>query len=366
MLYSKRFALFNNTNKVITLLSIQFSRYFLVYIDKMNLLRRHIVTTLFWISALTLLSQWDCPHTLFWTAKGIHNPAFNNDTRHATFNAGYTLHWQGIEDAPKELYLSAITPIQLWNLNHNAGITIRNIAMVQERNTLTAGTYALTHERNNNRFTIGIEAGMIELNFDPASWQPRPDSTNTDSDSPTLSNQLIANPTEKKTFNLSAGIAWQTSRFYTGIAARNITQPRYYYLDKTAIDETTSPDSTYTKIPLTVNFIAAYNIPLFHTLFEVEPMLYLQATDKAYYSQLALQLIYNKKYHVGGVWKGNKGYALFVGLKLMDMQLNYAYDIHQRGIGLQSNGTHQISFSYLLPADWTRRKPQPHKSIRLL
>ena len=332
----------------------------------MNRYKRHITLLLLWLITLALFSQWDQPHTLFWTSKGIHNPAFNNDNRHATFHAGYTLHWQGIEDAPKELYLSAVTPLQLWNLNHNAGITLRNLSMGQERNTLTAGTYTLTLQRGNHQYSVGIEAGRLDLNFDPASMQLRPDSTSNDTDFPALTNQLIANPVDKKVFHLSAGVAWQTPRFYAGLAARNITQPRYYYVDKTSTGETTSPDSTYTKVPLTLNFITAYNIPLFHTLFEIEPMLYLQATGQAYYSQVALQLSYNQKYHLGGVWKGNKGYALFAGLNLMDMQLNYAYDHHQRGIGQPSNGTHQISLSYRFPASWTQRKPQPHKSIRLL
>ena len=95
-------------------------------------------------------------------------------------------------------------------------------------------------------------------------------------------------------------------------------------------------------------------------------MFFYQTNGTDVYKSFAVQIAYDEKFSAGGAWKGNDGYALFAGVKLMDIELNYAYDIYQSGIGKESNGSHEISFRYHFPIDFKHRKPQPHKSIRLL
>lgn len=326
----------------------------------MTKLRLYILLLLFVSCPVLIYGQWDIPYSQFWMAKSYLNPAFGGKAEQIDLAGGYKMLWSGIEDAPRQLHFSAVTPVDLLGLRHHAGIMVSNVSVGNERNSILSGIYNYKFKIGASTLALGIEAGVYELNFDASIYALQQDSIHGNLD------KIVVNPADKKTFNLNAGIAWQTQRFFAGIAAKHITQPRYYYVDQIGTATDVSADSTYAKIPVTYNFVAGYNIKLFDTLFEMQPMVFGQTDGTNIYRHAAILLAYDKKFSIGISWMGNDGYAVFGSLRLWDIEVGYAYDIYKSGIGKESNGSHELTFRYHFPFDLNHKKPQPHKSIRLL
>lgn len=323
----------------------------------------HITLWLLFVTTPFVFGQWDIPYTQFWQTKNLYNPAFVGQKKHVELSGAYKLLWTGIDNSPKQLYVSAVTPIEFLGMQHTVGIIMSNVSMGSEHNSQFSGQYNYVWDTGRSRFAVGIEAGMLNINFDESSYTLKPDTTQDNK------MQLTVNPVDKKTFNINAGISWHTDRFFAGVAARHINQARYYATDITGTTDSenaTPSDSAYSKIPISYNFMTGYNIRLFHTLFEVQPMFFFQTDGTHSYRHIAMQTAYNRRFFLGAMWKGNSNYAFFAGVRFLNLELNYAYDLHQTGIGKESNGSHEISFRYNFPVELRYKKPQPHKSIRLL
>lgn len=326
----------------------------------MKKLKLHILLSLLLIVHMGAYGQWDIPYTQFWMTKSYFNPAFGGKVEQIDLEGGYKMLWSGIEDAPRQLYFSAVTPVDFLGLRHNAGIIVSNVSVGNERNSILSGIYNYKFKIGASTLSLGIEAGIYELNFDASTYTLQQDSVHGNPD------KIVVNPVDKKMFNLNAGIAWQTQRFFAGVAAKHITQPQYYYMDKIGAAADVSADSTFTKMPVTYNFITGYNIKLFDTLFEIQPMIFGQTDGTNIYRHAAILIAYDKKFSVGVSWKDNDGYAFFSGLMFQDVEVGYAYDVYKSEMGKKSNGSHELTFRYHFPFNLKHRKPQPHKSIRLL
>lgn len=326
----------------------------------MRTLKLNIVVFALFACQAWIHAQWDMPYSQFWLAKGYYNPALGGDSENIQLSGGYKYLWSGIEDAPRQFYLSATTPVLFFGMNHQVGVVASNVSLGSERNSLLGGQYALGRQMGKGRFTIGIQAGVRELNFDESSYALQLDSTKGNRQ------RIVANPVDKRTFDLNAGISWTTDRLFAGVAAMHVNRPGFYYMDKSGTAEGLSADSTFSKIPLAYNLMAGYNIQLFHTLFELQPMLFIQTDWTWSATRAALQITYDKKYSVGASSSGNEGYTLFARWRFQEMELGYAYDAHRSGMGKESNGSHEITLRYRFPMDLSGRTPQPHKSIRLL
>ncbi len=95
-------------------------------------------------------------------------------------------------------------------------------------------------------------------------------------------------------------------------------------------------------------------------------MIFVQTDLKKTQLQTAFRMIYDEKYSLGASWRSRQGYSFFAGVVVQDIGISYAYDLHTSGIGKESGGSHEIAFSYRLSFDLFNKKPQPHKSVRLL
>lgn len=309
---------------------------------------------------IMIFGQWDIPYSQFWMSKGYLNPAFSGSDDRVDISGAYKMLWMGVEDAPRQLFLSAVTPVDFLGSRHHVGLGLSNVSVGNERNSLLSGKYSYRFKIGTSSLAIGLEAGVYELNFDASSFRFQQDSIKGDFE------KVAVNPVDKKTFNLNAGVSWQTKQFFAGISAKHLTQPRYYYVDKigTAVDA--SADSTFAKIPLTFNFIAGYNIKLFDTLFEIQPMVFAQTDGINIYRNAAIKLAFDEKISIGASWRDKDGYAFFGGFKFQDVEVGYAYDIYKSSIGKESKNSHELTLRYHFPFDLNHKKTQPYKSIRLL
>lgn len=304
-------------------------------------------------------AQWDVPFSQFWTAKTYYNPSFAGETDKIEISGIYKYQWANIENAPKHIFLSANMPIEFLGLRHSVGLLTYSNAVGNERNALFAVQYAFKQRVSKGMFNLGIQAGMYEINFDAASLFLTVDSTR--------NNKKIikAHPTDKKTFDLNAGISWTSKNFHIGAAATHINQPTFFSMNTLSDSGSTINDSTFSKIPISYNFMSGCNITLIYPL-EIQPALFVQTNFSDTRLQTVLRGVYNKKYSAGASWNNKEGYSFFAGAVIEDIEIGYAYDLYTSGIGKESGGSHELSVRYRFPIDLFKKSPMPHKSIRLL
>lgn len=305
-------------------------------------------------------AQWEAPFGQFWTVKNYYNPSFAGETDKVQVSGIYKYQWVGITDAPKHIFLSADMPIEFLEMKHGIGIQTYSNAIGNERNSLFAAQYTFKQKIGKGVLNIGIQAGMNELNFDASSVRLTIDSTQNNRKT------IKANPTDKKTIDLNAGISWSSKNFHIGVAAMHINQPTFYSMNTFSDSGSTINDSTFSKIPISYNFMIGCNITAFHPLFEVQPMVLVLTDLHDTRLRTALRMVYDKKYSAGVSRNGKEGYSFFAGAVVQDIEIGYAYDLYTSGIGRESGGSHEVSVRYRFPIDLFKRKPMPHMSIRLL
>lgn len=322
--------------------------------------RRFLYLFLLCLWLFNVQAQNEVTFSQVWLNKTFYNPSFAGNSDKIQISGAGKYMWTGIENSPKQIYLSADMPVEFMGLNHGIGLSTYQTSIENKRNSLFAAQYVLKLKLGKGSVNIGVQAGLLELNFDPSSTQLTSDTTRNNQKT------LKTNPvTDKKALDLNAGVSWTSPKFFIGAAVNHVTQPSFFALPIVHSNNETVNDSTLSRIPLSYNFMTGYNITRFYPL-EIQPMFFAKTHDEDFYFQTALRMVYNKKYSVGASWNGNNGYSFFAGIQFGDLEVGYAYDLLTSGIGKESNGNHEIGIRYLLPIELWNKKPKPHKSIRLL
>lgn len=321
--------------------------------------RRILFLILLLFLAIQTQAQWEAPFSQFWTAKSYYNPSFAGETDKVQISGVYKYLWAEVTDAPKHIFLSADMPIEFLGMKHGVGIQTYSNAIGNERNSLFAIQYTSKQKVGRGVLNIGIQVGMNKLNFDAGYVRLAIDSTQNNRKT------IKTNPTDKKTIDINAGISWTSKNFHIGVAAMHINQPTFFTMNTLSDSGNAINDSTFSKIPISYNFMSGCNITLFYPL-EIQPALFVQTNFSDTRLQTVLRGVYNKKYSAGASWNGKEGYSFFAGVIVQEIEIGYAYDLYRSGIGKESSGSHEVSVRYRFPIDLFKRKPMPHKSIRLL
>ncbi len=335
----------------------QFFRRFSV-IQIMEKRRFYWILLLHFCCLLHLQAQWDDSPGQYWVLKSYFNPSFAGETEAISATALYRYGWTGIENAPRQFYLTANMPFDFFGKRHGAGLTISNETVGTLRNSLLAAQYSFKKELGNGFLNIGLQAGVYDLHFDAGSKTIFEDSLQ-------YSRGILrVNPADKQVVDFEAGISWTAKSFYAGLSVMHLLQPRFYaHNDSLSAD--LQSDSTRSFIPRAYNLMIGCNIKLIHPL-EIEPMVWVEVNPKRIEAQATLLLKYDKKFSGGASWKMNDGFFFFAGTTLYDVEIGYAYGAHTVGAGQNSSGSHALYLRYYFPLDYFQPKKQPHKSIRLL
>ncbi len=321
----------------------------------------------FFLSVLFLLvcgqatkAQGEMPFAQFWTARTYYNPSFAGETEKIRLSGIYRYEWSRLQNAPQRVFLSADMPMEFLGMQHGIAVLTHAHSVGNKRNNLFAIQYAYKYLMGKGALNIGIQAGMQQMNFDPASLRIITDSTQNNRKT------VAFNGTEKNVPIFNAGVSWTSQELFIGAAAININAPRFYAAGDSVASSPLLNDSTLSRLPLSYNFSAGYNIRLLNSLIQIQPMIFVQTDLKKTQLQTAFRMIYDEKYSLGASWRSRQGYSFFAGVVVQDIGISYAYDLHTSGIGKESGGSHEIAFSYRLSFDLFNKKPQPHKSVRLL
>lgn len=316
-------------------------------------------------------AQWDVSYSHYWVTRSYTNPSFAGEKEAIRATALYRYPWSGIKQAPQYVFIAADMPFELLRKRHGIGLTAHSETVGSLRNSLLTAQYSFKKEIGNGFLNLGLQVGAHELTFDAGSRQFITDTLTS------TAGRFQVTTTDKKLFDLGAGISWTSPSFFAGFSLLHINQPLFPIFNQDISSEnpndlslipTESVDSLRSSVPRSYNFMAGYNIRLFRSL-ELQPIVWLQNSPDETKIQSTLRLEYDKKFSGGASWRKDHGWVLFAGVAFKGVELGYAYDLYTKGFGKSntgSKGSHEVYLRYEFPLEYFKPKQPPRKSIRLL
>lgn len=303
-----------------------------------------------------LRAQWDAPVTRYWTVKGHYNPAFAGGSEMIDVSMLYRYQWAGIQHAPRRVILNGHMPVYFLNRRHGAGVTAYSLTAGNLRNSLLAAQYSYILPTRNGNLHFGLQAGILDLAFDESSARI------TGGENDGAQPSYIVEGVQRQLADLGAGIAWLGRNGYAGLSLLHLNEPSFFALSD-SLD--VQSDTARSSIPRAIHLMAGYNIRLTRSL-AIEPMVWVQVRNGHTELQTALRTLITDRFSGGLFWRSGDGYGFFAGTTFEGIEFEYGYDLHTRGMGKQSRGSHELTLRYRFPVGQIQAKRQPQKSIRLL
>lgn len=294
--------------------------------------------------------------------KPIINPAFVGAEK--TINAYFMNRAQFAgfgEHKPVTSVFGVETPVDILGTKSGLGLVIINDAKGFINDVKVSLKYAYHHQLQSGKVSGGIDLGFNNISIAEPIWIPTEEGS-VDSD------PAIPNALSELAFNLGAGFYYETTEYFIGLSATNLTSPEIFDPET----EQTTWAVTYYAPHFYLS--GAYNIALPDPLFDLQPAFLLSTDLTSTKLDLNATMLYNKKYWAGlGLrvtpYKARFGQYIssvniLGGIMLINgLNLGYAMDLNLTN--LQGGATsHEILVTYSFNLEGKR--DQKYKSVRYL
>jgi type IX secretion system PorP/SprF family membrane protein len=183
-------------------------------------------------------------------------------------------------------------------------------------------------------------------------------------------NSDLSLPTEnakKGTFDLGAGVFYNTEKLYMGISATHIfTGNLNFKSSKTSGSTSTATDlATYYYVPH-IYITAGYAYQLGNPMLELVPSFFIESVGSITTINLNTNLVYNNRLWGGLSYRAGSVFTGLFGLELAEgIRFGVAYDYETSDIGKVSSGSLEVIVIYSFKLK-KEKLPQRYKSIRFL
>lgn len=297
-----------------------------------------------------LLSQQD-PMTSNWQqTKGLYNAGTVGSHEQLYITALYRQQWIGIQGAPANMTLFADAPLSFLGRKHGVGVAIVGQKKGLFVNTDFKAQYAFQLKLLGGSLAIAIEAGLFNSAFDGTKVFI-PDGEGLNPSDPAIPTAQVSG----RAFDTGAGIYFTHRRFYLGIAAKHLLQPRV-------------PLGTnhYLRLVRSYNAMAGYNITPRNSLFSWHPSVLAVTDFNAYRIDIGLTVAFAERYFAGVMYRPNNAAGFSIGAKWGKIRIGYAFEMPISELARGNYGTHELVVSYSMPINPKKDKGLKQKSIRLL
>ncbi len=298
----------------------------------------------------TVYSQWDAQLSQYWRMKNFYNPAFIGETNNMESSMMQRRQWVGFTNAPVASIVSLNMPVNFLGKEHGVGMIVTNEEVGLFSNTYTLGQYTYKFKFKNNKFLhIGIQGGLMNIDFDAAQIHiPQ-------SDYHTQEDPAIPTAGGSKRIDMGLGVAWIAPNYYVGLSATHLWEPSFELNDEL---------SSY--VPRSYFLMGGYNIKLGNPLIELQPSAFVKTDAVTYQVDITAKMEYNKMFNGGISWRKGEGFVFLLGVKIRNIDAGYSYDLATNSIlSSASNGSHELFIRYSIPLQ-KKREPGTTKSIRIL
>lgn len=301
-----------------------------------------------------LSAQLDVHFSQYWNVTGYYNPAWAGATDKLNVTGIYAMQFTGFDRAPRTMYFGADLPFQLFNKNQGVGIGFFNDVAGLFRNQRLWLQYAYQAKIKKGRLGIGVQAGMIDLSFDPKDL----DLGEGGEDDPAFPAQQQSGTG----VDLAIGGYYSHPQFYVGFSGQHLTAPTIEFIS----DQ--EGKTTEIKIKPMLYFTGGYNIKTRNPLIFIQPSLFVQSdftstrvdlTGRAFYS------FNGRTFNAGLTYSPTTSVTFSLGAKIQSITVGYAYEMYTSQIGA-AHGSHELAVSYAMDINLFKKSKNLHKSIRIL
>lgn len=282
------------------------------------------------------------------------NPAYAGTNGNINITALHRQQWVGFDGAPLSTVVSADAPINLLGLRQGVALSVMDDRLGFYNNFAARVAYAYHISLGTNNLSIGIDAGVYNSSLSP-SWEI-PESSN---HTPVASDPSIPTQGNDMAFDLSAGIYFNTPRFYAGVSSTHLNQADINF------QEAAAP-----QLKRHYYFTSGYRLQ-FASMpqWEFIPSTFVKFDGAASQINFNTNIVYNRKLWVGATYRLGDDFSAvvtMVGIEMTNgLKLGYAYDIFTSKTNTYNKGSHEIMLNYSI--NISRHKTQPkYKSVRFL
>jgi type IX secretion system PorP/SprF family membrane protein len=276
----------------------------------------------------------------------FENPALSGSKEGIRTTANFRYQWTGFTGAPITTNVGADMPLPL--KNSGGGILLQHDRTGAYSFTALKFSYAYTQNLGSLKLSAGFNAGLVNAVLDGSKLTtPQGDFSG---NNPNLNDDYLS--TEKMSSfrpDLGLGIALRNDDFFVGVSVSNLAN---FSNEIKGTNASFSPDfGRYFTVHGGVKF------PLGQK-FSIEPNFLLKSDLNNWQTDISVVTTYNNLLSFGLGVRGYNNKSLesllaLVRIRVMKgMNFGYSYDANLGVLNQVSNGSHEISLSYLIPKKW--------------
>lgn len=267
------------------------------------------------------------------------NPAVSGTEDYIDIKAGYRLQWVGVENAPKNYYVSAHAPINKLHSSHNGKRA--NKKMLDHHSfggmfngqtagplTRTAGygSYAYHLPLDPKHFlSMGIMAGAVQYSLTPSFGVGQ------QADDPAITNFSVTRP------DASIGLWFYSYDYFAGVSTAQIFDNKI---------NTNVADGLNATLNRHIYFTGGYGISL-DKFVKVIPSTLIKYSNKVLQADINCKLKYQGKYWLGGSYRHNDAMVVMAGcLVARQVDLGVSYDITTSKLKSYTGSTYEFVLGY--------------------
>lgn len=313
-----------------------------------DILRSGTLLLLIWgVGCLCASAQQEPAFAHYFELEPQFNPAAAGRSDQLSINAAYQSHASGFDNAGGTMYAGADIAFLIGSTRHGVGALFQNDEIGFFSHKRFALQYSYHFALFGGRLSVGVEADMMNETVDGSKADLA------DANDPAIPSSAVSG----SKFDASAGLYYKRGAFYAGLSALHLTAP------KVLLGETNEID-----IRRHYYFTTGYNIRTRNPLFSIAPSAILRYDGVDFRADITARLLYQrdeKRLYAGASYSPQHSATLFVGGTFHGIDLSYSYEAFTEGMGLES-GQHEVTLSYRLDLDLTKKGKNRHKSVRWL
>ena len=288
-----------------------------------------------------------------------YNPAAAGEGNLMKVSGMHRMQFTGINGAPMSTYFNFSSPFLIGKTKHAAGVRFLNDSYGLWSNQTFHVQYAYRHKIGKGYLSAGIELGFLNIKFsgDSVNLSQLGESEYHSDNDPVIP----AGEASGMSFDLGAGVYYNTNRWWAGISYAHITQP------KAELTTQSATEGSELKVRGTMYAHGGYKFVLKSNRdFALIPSAFLMTDFRSWDLNLNLMTEFKERYRWGLSYRVAANVAVLLGVEIVSgLNLGYTYELPTSKLLLESYGSHEVYLSYGFDILRPRRTNR-YKSIRYL
>jgi len=276
-------------------------------------------------------AQQDPQYTQYMYNTQVVNPGYVGSREAFSISGLYRAQWVGLEGAPKNVTLTAHTPIE--NSNVGLGVSIVRDEIGPSIQTFSTIDFSYTiRTSDNSQLAFGIKAGgsLLDVDFTKLTIEHQGDSFDRNIDN-------------RFSPQIGAGAYYYNDRFYAGISVPNFLETEHF--DTGSIEDETA--SSVGKERMHYFFITGYVFDIDHNTKFKPAMLTKFVNGAPLQVDISANFLFFDKLTLGAAYRWSAAISGLVGFQMSEsLFLGFAFDSDTTKIRAYNKGSYEFFIRY--------------------